>query len=89
MQTTFKLKLVSLKREHDLGTMTRAQGVVTDLFLALAAEPALLPSDWAAQCGEAGDSATRRVVRDYIAGMTDNYALSEHARVTGTKISLD
>lgn len=72
-----------------IGTMTRAQGVVTDLFLALAAEPRLLPSDWAAQCGEAGNSATRRVVRDYIAGMTDNYALSEHARVTGTKISLD
>lgn len=72
-----------------IGTMTRAQGVVTDLFLALVAEPGLLPADWAAQCGAAGDAATRRVVRDYIAGMTDNYALSEHARVTGTKISLD
>ena len=72
-----------------IGTMTQAQGVVTDLFLALVAEPGLLPSDWAAQCGAAGDPATRRVVRDYIAGMTDNYALSEHNRVTGTKISLD
>jgi dGTPase len=72
-----------------IGTMTRAQGVVTDLFLTLAAEPGLLPADWAAQCGAAGDPATRRVVRDYIAGMTDNYALSEHARVTGTRISLD
>jgi dGTP triphosphohydrolase len=28
------------------------------------------------------------VVRDYIAGMTDNYALAEHARVTGTDMSL-
>ena len=72
-----------------IGTMTRAQGVVTDLFLALTAEPKLLPPDWAAQCGAAGDPATRRVVRDYIAGMTDNYALSEYVRVTGTKISLD
>jgi len=72
-----------------IGTMTQAQGVVTDLFLALVAEPGLLPSDWAAQCGAAGDPATRRVVRDYIAGMTDNYALSEHGRVTGTKIFLD
>jgi len=62
---------------------------VTDLFLALTAEPKLLPPDWAAQCGAAGDPATRRVVRDYIAGMTDNYALSEYVRVTGTKISLD
>jgi dGTPase len=48
-----------------------------------------LPADWAAQCGGAGDPATRRVVRDYIAGMTDNYALAEHARVTGTNTSLD
>ncbi len=72
-----------------IATMTQAQGVVTALFEALVAEPGLLPPDWAAQCGGAGDPATRRVVRDYIAGMTDNYALSEHARVTGTKISLD
>ena len=72
-----------------IGPMMRAQGVVTDLFLALVTEPGLLPPDWAAQCGAAGDSATRRVVRDYIAGMTDNYALSEHGRVTGAKISLD
>ncbi|MES2254416.1 MAG: deoxyguanosinetriphosphate triphosphohydrolase [Pseudomonadota bacterium] len=71
-----------------IGPMMRAQGVVTDLFGALATEPGLLPPDWAAQCGEAGDPATRRVVRDYIAGMTDNYALAEHARVTGTSISL-
>jgi dGTPase len=72
-----------------IGPMTRAQTVVTELFEALVAAPGLLPADWAAQCGAAGDPATRRVVRDYIAGMTDNYALAEHARVTGTNISLD
>jgi dGTPase len=59
------------------------------LFEALVAEPGLLPPDWAAQCGVAGDPATRRVARDYIAGMTDNYALQEHARVTGKRISLN
>jgi dGTPase len=63
------------------GPMARAQAAVTELFAALAAEPGLLPADWAAQCGLAGDSATRRVVRDYIAGMTDNYALAEYGRV--------
>jgi len=72
-----------------IGPMTRAQTVVTELFEALAAAPGLLPADWAAQCGGADDPATRRVVRDYIAGMTDNYALAEHARVTGTNTSLD
>ena len=64
-----------------IGPMARAQAAVTELFAALAAEPGLLPADWAAQCGAAGDPATRRVVRDYIAGMTDNYALAEYERV--------
>jgi dGTPase len=72
-----------------MGPMVRAQGVVTELFEALVAEPGLLPADWAAQCGAADDPATRRVVRDYIAGMTDNYALAEHARIMGKDISRD
>ncbi len=63
--------------------MAGAQAVIAELFQILSAEPGLLPADWTAQCGAAGDSATRRVVRDYIAGMTDNYALMEHARLTG------
>lgn len=72
-----------------LGRMQRAQSVISGLFAALVARPELLPADWAARCGMAGDAATRRVVRDYIAGMTDNYALVEYARATGESISLD
>jgi dGTPase len=72
-----------------MGPMRRAQDLVTELFAAFAAGPQLLPPDWAAQCGGAGEAATRQVVRDYIAGMTDNYALAEYARVTGKKVSLD
>ena len=36
----------------------------------------------------AGDAATGGVVRDYIAGMTDSYALAEYARVFHTEIAL-
>ena len=72
-----------------IGSMRRAQGVVAELFEALVKDPNSLPPDWAAQCGRAGDAATRRVVRDYIAGMTDNYALSEFERVTGRKAFAD
>jgi dGTPase len=66
-----------------IGSMGEAQRAVTDLFETLVRRPEALPADWTAQCGGAGDGATRRVVRDYIAGMTDNYALAEYARVTG------
>jgi dGTPase len=68
-----------------IASMTRAQAVITDLFEAFAAEPALLPPDWARMCAEGGSGG---VVRDYIAGMTDTYALAEYARVFRTKIEL-
>jgi dGTPase len=71
-----------------IASMERAKAAVTDLFEAFSADPALLPPGWAAECGAAGDAATGRVVRDYIAGMTDSYALSEYARVFKTEILL-
>jgi dGTPase len=71
-----------------IGSMTRAKAVVTDLFGAFSADPALLPPDWTASCGAAGDAATAGVVRDYIAGMTDRFALAEYARVFHTEILL-
>ena len=62
--------------------------VVTDLYEAFLADPGLLPPDWAAVCGMAGDATTGRVARDYIAGMTDNYALEEYGRVFHNRIDL-
>ena len=69
-------------------SMERAKGVVTDLYEAFLADPGLLPADWAKACGMAGDEATGRVARDYIAGMTDNYALEEYGRVFRNRIEL-
>ncbi|HSC18971.1 MAG TPA: deoxyguanosinetriphosphate triphosphohydrolase [Rhizomicrobium sp.] len=66
----------------------KAKQVVRELYATLAAEPALLPADWAAACGLPNDAVTASVVRDYIAGMTDRFALAEHAKITHTQISL-
>ncbi|MEI9888179.1 MAG: deoxyguanosinetriphosphate triphosphohydrolase [Rhizomicrobium sp.] len=66
----------------------RAKTVVAELFAAFSADPARMPADWAGLCGAPGDAATGGVVRDYIAGMTDRYALSEYARVFGREIVL-
>ncbi len=71
-----------------LSVRERAAAVITDLYEAFLADPALLPPDWTAQCGAAGDAATGRVARDYIAGMTDSYALSEYGRVFHNRIEL-
>jgi dGTPase len=71
-----------------MGPMDNAKSVVTALFETFSAKPDLLPSDWANSCGTPGDARTVSVVRDYIAGMTDNFALTEYARVVGGDISL-
>jgi dGTPase len=68
--------------------MGRAQAIVTELFAAFSADPTLLPSGWADLCGQPGDSQTCGVVRDYIAGMTDSYALLEYKRIFRNQIEL-
>ena len=58
--------------------------VVNDLFPLFLTHPDLLPAEWQADVGRAGDQ-TRlaRVVADYVAGMTDRFALQEHLRLVG------
>jgi dGTPase len=61
----------------------QAKLVVADLFDRHLAEPDLLPADWQAEIGAPGDAKTARVVADYIAGMTDNFAFDTQARLEG------
>jgi len=67
-------------------SVAQAKEIVRELCLALRTEPALLPSDWAEACGTSNDAQTVSVVRDYIAGMTDNFAIEEHRRVVHMKL---
>jgi dGTPase len=71
-----------------VGPMEAAKRVVSDLFELLANDPLLLPATWNAACGAPGDAQTAGVVRDYIAGMTDRFALQEHSRLFHMEISL-
>ncbi|MFA5938355.1 MAG: deoxyguanosinetriphosphate triphosphohydrolase [Sinimarinibacterium sp.] len=65
--------------------MVKAKRVVTELFDAFLADPRLLPPDFleSARRMEAseGESGRARAVADYIAGMTDRYALDEYERL--------
>jgi dGTPase len=61
--------------------MDDAERVVCDLFARYAASPQDMPAEWAHGV-ESGDEAARlRRIADFIAGMTDRYALVEHARL--------
>jgi dGTPase len=67
---------------HDrvMHVMADAERVVRDLFAHYAAMPGDLPAEWGEGIG-ATDTVTRaRRIADYIAGMTDRYALIEHAK---------
>ncbi len=57
-------------------------GVVNDLFPYFMAHPDQLPKQWRKDVEEArDDTGLARIVSDYIAGMTDRFALQEHARL--------
>ncbi len=60
---------------------SKARRVVQELFQLLLAEPECLPTEWRLAAAGAGTPATARLVADYIAGMTDRFALDEHRRL--------
>ena len=63
-----------------------AAAIVRDLFALYRTQPGLMPEEWASRLGP-GDAGGRRerLVADYIAGMTDRYAIAEHrAHFTAT-----
>ena len=62
----------------------RVSAVIADLFPLFMARPELLPAEWQADVAAAQDeTALARMVADYVAGMTDRFALQEHARLMG------
>ena len=62
----------------------RVTQVINDLFPLFLTRPDLLPPAWAADVAAAGsDTELARIVADYVAGMTDRFALLEHARLCG------
>jgi len=60
--------------------MGEAEGALSDLFAHYTVTPDDLPAEWAEGFDRAGDSIRARRIADYIAGMTDRYALIEHAK---------
>ncbi|MBB4287059.1 deoxyguanosinetriphosphate triphosphohydrolase [Roseospira goensis] len=74
----------NMYRHPRVNRMTsKARRVVRNLFDLLLAEPILLPRSWSQRAEQASGDRARlaRVIADYIAGMTDRFALDEHARL--------
>lgn len=64
----------------------KARQIVTDLFEFFMKEPGTLPNSWHAQVSLVETQVQRaRIVADYIAGMTDRFAVQEHRRLFSTE----
>jgi dGTPase len=68
------------RHPHVTETMGQAQEVVRELFACYVQQPAEM------QAGFTAREDTERAVADYIAGMTDRYAVREHERLTGRRL---
>ena len=69
-------------RHFKVNRMTsKARRVVGELFEFFLNEPNCLPSVWYAQTDGARTQRTAEIIADFIAGMTDRFALEEYARV--------
>ena len=69
------------RHERVKRVMGEAAGVVRELFARYSAHPGDLPGEWREGLAELDEAARARRIADFIAGMTDRYALAEHARL--------
>ena len=56
---------------------SKAKRIVRELFDAFLSEPRLLPPEFQRR----GEDDLPRAIADYVAGMTDRYAIREHQRL--------
>ena len=67
---------------QQIGTAERARAVTAELYAAYAQNPALMDEGWRTSLPQA-EPARSRHIADFIAGMTDRYAISAHAGIYG------
>ena len=74
------------RAERVMTVMRDAETVVTELFQRYCDDPGALPPDWLPACGPIAECEADRLrrIRNFIAGMTDLYALTEHRRLFDT-----
>jgi dGTPase len=67
---------------EQIATAEKAREVIATLFAAYSADPGLMGPGWAERLREAEPERSRHIA-DYLAGMTDRFAISAYQRITG------
>jgi len=75
------LKTRMYRHARVMRVMDEAAGVLRDLFARYSAHPSDLPAEWQEGLSGLDEAGRARRIADFIAGMTDRYALAEHGRL--------
>ncbi|MGH7016397.1 MAG: deoxyguanosinetriphosphate triphosphohydrolase, partial [Caulobacteraceae bacterium] len=62
-------------------TRSQARRILAEMFALILSEPDVLPPEWFDKVRGTDEAGRARVVCDYIAGMTDRFAIEEHRRL--------
>jgi len=73
------------RHEKKLEMTRRAQTIIRELFELYTSDAGQMPEEFAQQAEDQDEVGRARVVADYIAGMTDRYAIARHEEHTGKK----
>jgi dGTPase len=81
--TLLKAFLFARVYRHDrvMSVMSDAERIVGDLFARYLDEPAAMAPGWCAASHGLDERRRARLVADFVAGMTDRYAIAEHRRL--------
>ena len=84
-KTLKKFLMKNMYRHYKVNRMSsKARRVVDELFTLYLNEPDCLPTDWRQAIEDKAEIEKARLVADFIAGMTDRFALLEHKRLFDT-----
>jgi dGTPase len=74
--------MVHMYRHYRVNRMTsKARRIVKELFTFFLHEPECLPTEWQKLAGKPNNKQTAEIVADFIAGMTDRFAIDEYERL--------
>jgi dGTPase len=62
-------------------TRSQARRILAEMFQLFMHEPDVLPNEWFERARMRDEAGRARVVCDYIAGMTDRFAIEEHRKL--------
>ena len=76
------------RHPHVNATREVVRRVLAELFARFMEDPAAMPDEWGEFARGEDEAGRARRVRDYIAGMTDRYAIGEHKRLFGVELTI-